>query len=158
MVPRYGFVSTPSSRNAASQTSILSWSSHESKRAPARYARSSTAPSRRSPRAKTPSSHEVSQSCILRSTPLVARRSSCSQPCFWRTASAVSMAHHWNGVCGLGTCVDTLTVTAGAPPPLAFPCSRSAFFTLLPTRRARSPTCTISRTSASSSVGRPIMK
>jgi hypothetical protein len=89
---------------------------------------------------------------------LLARFSSSSQRCFCRTLSAVSIAHHWNGVCGFGTCVDTLTVTAGAPPPFGFPWSRSAFFTRLPTCRARSPTLTISRTSDSSSVGKPIMK
>ncbi len=26
------------------------------------------------------------------------------------------MAHHWNGVWGFGTCVETLTVTLGGPP------------------------------------------
>src|SRR6202044_1971463 len=55
IVPRYVFGSTFSASNAAVHTSILSWSSHESKHAPARYARSSTSHSLRSPRAKTPS-------------------------------------------------------------------------------------------------------
>ncbi len=57
------------------------------------------------------------------------------------------MAHHWNGVCGFGTNVETLTVTVGGRP-LSF----------TPTARARPPTRGISRTSSSSSVGRPIMK
>ena len=59
MVPRYPFGSIPSASKAAAHTSIFSWSSHESKRAPRLKARSSTSHSFRSPRAKTPSSHEV---------------------------------------------------------------------------------------------------
>jgi hypothetical protein len=51
----------------------------------------------------------------------------------------------------LGTCVETLTVTVGGGAPFAF-------FARKPISRARWPTFTISRTSASVSVGRPIMK
>ena len=63
------------------------------------------------------------------------------------------MAHHWKGVWGLGTWVDTLTVTFGSTfvPSLllqAHP-DRAGF-------RGRRPRG-ISRTSSSSSVGRPIM-
>ena len=78
--------------------------------------------------------------------------SSLSQRCFSTTWSSVSIAHHWKGVCGFGTWVETLTVTIGGPA-LLF-----SLRTRFPTSRARLPTFTISRTSASSSVGRPIMK
>jgi hypothetical protein len=97
MVPRKRAGSTPCWVNAASQTSMRSCSSQESKRAPLRYAVSSTAQRLRSPRAKTPSSQLPSESCMRRSTRLL-RASAASQPCLSRTSSAGSMAHHWNGV------------------------------------------------------------
>ena len=93
MVPRYLAGSMPSARKASSQMGIFFWSSHESKRAPAWYARSSTAPIVRSPRAKTPSSHDVSESCVLSST-FAARASCSSQRCFSRTDAGASIAHH----------------------------------------------------------------
>ena len=46
----------------------------------------------------------------------------------------MSIAHHWNGVCGFGTCVETLTVTFGGPPWF------DSLRTRLPTSRARLPT------------------
>jgi hypothetical protein len=67
------------------------------------------------------------------------RASSSSQPCFGARCPAVSIAHHWKGVCGLGTCVETLTVTFG-PPPVRLPRPSSAFFTACrPRARGRRP-------------------
>ena len=116
-------------RSASSQTSSLSCSSHESKRAPSRYARSSTSRERAiaaredalEPRASSPS-------CVLevdarRAAP---RRGACC--CLRATSSSVSIAHHWKGVCGFGTCVETLTVTSAR---------RRCAASRLPTARAR---------------------
>ena len=76
-----------------------------------------------------------------------------SQPCFFARRRAASMAHHWKGVCGLGTCVETLTVTFGAPPERSAPSSRAC----RSPARGRRPAGSRARRS-SSSVGRPIMK
>ena len=59
----------------------------------------------------------------------------------------LSWATHWNGVCAFGTKVETLTLKPGVPSPSAFTAWRS-----LKTR------ADISSTSASVSVGSPIMK
>jgi hypothetical protein len=59
------------------------------------------------------------------------------------------MAHHWKGVCGFGTCTETLTVTSAGLP-------RDTV--RLPTSSARLPVSTMPSTSSSVSVGRPAMK
>ncbi len=87
IVPRNRCGSTWCASKARSHTSTRSCSSHESKRAPLRYAVSSTSHKLRSPRAKTPSSHEPSESCMRSSTR--APLASCSShDCFSRTSSA----------------------------------------------------------------------
>ena len=84
---------------------------------------------RRCPRATTCRSR-ASRRSTLRGARLFARASAASRA----RASSASIAHHWNGVCGLGTCVETLTVTFGGRP------RRARCLTRLPTARARPPT------------------
>ena len=77
---------------------------------------------------------------------MASSRSSLTFP--YRSCSP-SIAAHWNGVCGLGTCCETDTVTEGM---------RACRPSSLATSRTRRPVSAIPTTSASVSVGRPMMK
>jgi hypothetical protein len=109
-------------------------SDQPSKRAPRACAVSITSASRRSPAAKTPSSHDKRASCHLNSMP---RRRSSWRSNAWRAcvSSTESSPAHWNGVCGFGENVDTLAVTASRPPAARFTRSASS---AMPRRRLRS--------------------
>ena len=71
---RIASISTPLSARACHQTCGWNWSLHESNRAPRRHASSMAAPSRRSPRAITPSSKLACTSWHLISTLRSVRR------------------------------------------------------------------------------------
>ena len=145
-VPRYAASSTPWASRAAAQRDSSNSSSQPSKRAPARHACSTTAPMRRSPRASRPSIHDTPPWWYL-SRSWRSRTAMRKSVCLRRISAWVSCAHHCSGVCGLGTCDDTLTVTSARPPMIG-----------LPIASMRWPVSTMPRTSASSSVGSPIMK
>ncbi len=85
-------------------------------------------------------------SWVLRSTSILRARSPSIVLLARSVSAAVSIAAHWNGVCGLGTWVDTDAVT------------RAARRWRYPISCTRDAVSTMPRTSTSSSVGRPIMK
>ena len=74
----------------------------------------STSATSRPPRAITPSRNDTSASCQCRSTPL---RGIESRSTVWRRriSSGEICASHWNGVCALGTNVETETATRRPP-------------------------------------------
>ena len=106
-----------------------------------------TRPSRRSPRDRmhstTPSRTSWYLNFTLRCGRTVSRMSCCRR----RSSPASVMGSHWNEECGLGTSDEVLTVTVA----LRRPAARASSCTRMPVRAM--PT-----TSASVSVGRPIMK
>ena len=117
---------SPRRANASSQTSILSWSSHESKRAPFAV-RALEHVAERAIAAREDALEPDSCGCRACGDRRPSRSAPppCSQRCFSTTCSSASIAHHWKGVCGFGTCVETLTVTFGGPA-FASPCDALA--------------------------------
>src|SRR4030042_4422631 len=103
-----------------------------------------TLPRRRSPRDKTASNKLILGSCQERCAP--ARRKPClSNSCLVASVSSASWADHWQGVWGLGTKVDTLTLILG-----------DLFPACLPALRILVTSSTILLTSSRVSLGSPI--
>ena len=87
-------------------------------RAAARHTRSTTRPTRRSPRLASPSTSEAAGSCHLSCTPRALWVASRSNWIFRRISAMVFWPNHWNGVCAFGTNPPTDTVTEARLVPL----------------------------------------